>query len=161
LLRQNEPAAARLVLDEAIARYRAQHDELNADAAYGSLGRALHALGDLAGARANFARSLRLREQAGEPRPIAVSLENLARLDHHEHHSRRAARLLAAAHAIRTAINAPISSGQRADHARFIEAVRAALGEVAFGQAWAEGSALSQAAAVALALSPPAQPPQR
>ncbi len=152
LLQLGEPALARERLEESIARARAQHNEQAADSAFGGLGRALLDLGDLAGARAMQQQALRWRVLSSEPRTIAVSFANIARVDQCEQRSARAAQLLAAADAIRTAIGAPISSGSLAEHDRLVDSVRSALGEGAFAAAWAAGQALTQAEAVALAL---------
>jgi hypothetical protein len=66
---------------------------------------------------------------------------------------REAARLFGAAEGQRTAIGKTLLPWDRADHNRYVETARAALGEAAFAVLWAEGRDLSlkQAAAVALA----------
>ena len=51
----------------------------------------------------------------------------------------RAARLLAAADAIRAAIQAPILPAKRPEYDQLVAAVRLALGETAFAKAWAIG----------------------
>jgi hypothetical protein len=63
-----------------------------------------------------------------------------------------AARLRGAASAVREAQGWPLPSVARADYDRDVAAVRAQFGEMAFAAAWAEGRALSQEEAVALAL---------
>jgi hypothetical protein len=108
-------------------------------------------LGDLAGARAMQQQALRWRVLSGEPRTLAISFTNIARVDQCEQQSARAAQLLGAAEAIRTAVGTPISTGNRAQHDRLVASVRSSLGESAFAEAWAAGQALSQAEAVALA----------
>ena len=118
----------------------------------GGLGRALRRLGDLTGARACFAESLQLRLQTGDRRGVAVTLTNLAHVEHNDHRPDRAARLLGAAEAIRQAIGAPIHPNRREEYEQLLAEVRAALGQAGFADAWAEGRTLTLEQAVALAL---------
>jgi predicted ATPase/Tfp pilus assembly protein PilF len=118
----------------------------------GGLGRALRRLGDLKGARACFAESLQLRLQAGDRRGVAVTLTNFAHIFQDDHRPDRAARLLGAAEALRTAIGAPIHPNRREEYEQLLAEVRAALGEAGFADAWAEGGVLTLEQAVALAL---------
>ena len=64
----------------------------------------------------------------------------------------RATRLSGAAEALRAAIGVPLRPHEQASHTQAVQALRAALGEEAFANAWAEGRALSLEEAVALAL---------
>jgi len=54
----------------------------------------------------------------------------------------RAARLLGAAAALREAIGAPLSPGERVRYDRDMSTVRAGLGEATFAAAWATGKAM-------------------
>jgi hypothetical protein len=65
----------------------------------------------------------------------------------------RAARLLAASDAGRATIGIHIDVGDRPDYEHALADLRAQLGDAAFEAAWAEGAALSQEEAVALALN--------
>jgi hypothetical protein len=106
----------------------------------------------LKGARACFAESLQLRLQAGDRRGVAVTLTNFAHIFQDDHRPDRAARLLGAAEALRTAIGAPIHPNRREEYEQLLAEVRAALGEAGFADAWAEGGVLTLEQAVALAL---------
>jgi DNA-binding NarL/FixJ family response regulator len=75
---------------------------------------------------------------------------------------RRAVCWLAAADALRQAIGAPLPPADRPGHEATVRAARAAVGEVAFAAAWAEGQAMSVEQAVAAALAgEEAAPPGR
>jgi hypothetical protein len=64
----------------------------------------------------------------------------------------RAVRLFGTAAALRDTLSLPLSPENHADHEREVAAARAALGEERFGQAWAEGHAMSLQEAMADAL---------
>jgi predicted ATPase/DNA-binding CsgD family transcriptional regulator len=64
-----------------------------------------------------------------------------------------ATRWLAAADAVRTAIDAPIPDHRRPAHDCAVATARASLGDTAFAAAWAEGGALPLAQAIAKALA--------
>jgi tetratricopeptide (TPR) repeat protein len=120
--------AARGYFDEAIVLERSLAGG-TAATPLGGLGRVLRQLGDLKGARACFAESLQLRLQSGERRGVAVTLTNIAYLEHDAHRPDRAARLLAAADTLRAAIGAPILPGRRAEYEQLVAGLQAALGE--------------------------------
>jgi hypothetical protein len=84
-----------------------------------------------------------LSGQLGDRRAVAEGLERLARAeiarDGRLAGSRRAARLLGAAAALRDRLNAPRPPAHRVAHERAVAAARGALGDAAFGAAWAEG----------------------
>jgi len=64
----------------------------------------------------------------------------------------RAARLLAAAAELRIAIGMPLVPADRVEHDRTTGAMRAALGDVAFDQAWIAGRQMTLEQAVSYAL---------
>lgn len=94
-------------------------------------------------------RALRpLRNKPG----LAKGLEGLAMLAADEGQPRRAARLFAAAHALREAIGTPVEVVDRAPREQTIAALRATLGEELFAATWAAGQALELEKAMTYAL---------
>jgi hypothetical protein len=110
--------------------------------------------GDGVNARSLGAEALAIRRKLGFNRGIAECLEVLAWAAGVEGAFVRAVRLFAAAEALRGATGlGPVPPAERGDHAGWIAAARAALGEAAFAAAWAADRALSLDAACELALA--------
>ena len=65
----------------------------------------------------------------------------------------RAARLFGAADVLRESVGVPLPANERADHERYVDAVRAALGDESFAAAWDAGRALRLDEAIAEALA--------
>jgi hypothetical protein len=84
---------------------------------------------------------------------ITFVLQSLATLANARGQPARAARLLGADEAVRSTTGRAIDPGDRPDYERTLSSVRAGLGEAAFLAAWAEGQALTEEQAVALAMS--------
>ena len=108
-----------------------------------SLGHVLLALGFLADAGQRQLESLLLFREQGERRGTAYVFEGLAQVILAEGHPDRAARLLAAAQVLRTAIGAPLSEAERAEVDRTERATRQGLSEGSFAEAWDEGTAMT------------------
>ncbi len=130
------------------------------------LGRIELEQGDLAAARANLAESLRLSYAAGSRIGMARGLEALARLAIREDRPADGIRLVAAVATLREEARLPPVPGARMQ--RYLDAAQG-LGQHAIARLWAEGSSMTSAAAVHLALgeqtgafeagaSPPAGP---
>jgi predicted ATPase/DNA-binding SARP family transcriptional activator len=94
-------------------------------------------------ARALYKQCLELRRVLGDRRSIAACLEGLAAVCAGQEDSLGAARLFAAAGAVRDAIGVPLPSVERGDYDRHVAALRARLGAEAFAAAWAAGRALT------------------
>jgi hypothetical protein len=118
-----------------------------------NLGLVAFAQGDWEAARAFFAESLTICSKLGLQGNSASCLEGLAGVHGVGGEPKRAARLLGAAEAVRTAINEPMPPGDRAEYERFVAAARAALDEKTFAAAWAEGRAMPLEQAIELALA--------
>ena len=146
-------AGAQAHLEEAIAIHRRLHSQEPMAAPLNVLGKVLLARGDLAGARARSSEALRLRVEAGDRRGISVTLRALAAVDHACGQSERAAQLLGAVDAIRERIGARLPPNAIPEQEAFEAALLAALGPQAYPAAYAAGRALTQEAAVALALA--------
>lgn len=155
--RQGDLDRATALLGEAVSRWRAMHVTRGPQWALYELGSALLARGDIAEAGACFRESLGLCQAAGDRRGVARGLEGVAGTlagtpSAEVTAATRAARLLGAAAAIRTAIKTPVSPADRVTHERGATTARAILGEPAFEAAHLAGAALSVEQAIALAL---------
>jgi tetratricopeptide (TPR) repeat protein len=121
------------------------------------LGMALVAQGDEGLALPVYVESLDLFRAVGSTWGVAYSLEGIAAVAYMQGEPARGARLCGAAVALRDVIGAPLPPLDRAAYDRMVDAARAALGDEAFGAAWAEGRALSLDRAIAEA-APDATP---
>jgi tetratricopeptide (TPR) repeat protein len=92
--------------------------------------------------------SLRLAVDVGENYSLADGLEGLALVAVDSEQPVRAARLLAAADAIRRRIGAPLQGAYRGDYESLLDLLRGQLRADAFERAWAEGQRLSVAQSV-------------
>lgn len=119
-----------------------------------ALGRVAENQGNTPGAVAFFAESLALRREQAHFPGMAASLGGLGRVAAMDGAHERAARLLAAADAIRKAGGVTVAPDERVDEERLLDTVRAGLGREAFAAAWAAGRALPIEQAVAEALRP-------
>jgi predicted ATPase/uncharacterized protein HemY len=114
-----------------------------------TLGRLARECGDLQQAHALFAESLALSRTARTPRGVAVTLEGVAGVALAQGEADRAAYLFGAANALWDLVGGPVDAPLPD---REVAGARAALGEDAFGAAWAAGRALPLEEAIALAL---------
>jgi tetratricopeptide (TPR) repeat protein len=144
---------ARSLYEQALMKRRAVGDVWGLGITLGDLGDAVRALGDGATARRLHAESLGLWRELGDRRGVAQSLEGFAALDADGRECARAARLLAAAAAIRGVIGEPASPNRQGQIDELREAVRRGLGADAFASAWAAGQAMSPEQAIAYALA--------
>src|SRR5262249_7720089 len=99
--------------------------------------------------------SLEIQRELGGKAGIAGALENVAGLACGLQRWAEAARLYAAAEALRGAIQAPRPGSQSQDYERNLAALRGALDGAAFDSAWNAGRVMPLEEAVALALAPP------
>jgi predicted ATPase len=116
------------------------------------LGRLALEEGDLEAARAHFREGLESVRTLGAKALILLYVEGLAAWWRKRGEATRAARLFAAAAAYRERAGIPVPRVNRARHERELEAVRSALDETSFDEAWQEGeaTALEEAAGQAL-----------
>jgi non-specific serine/threonine protein kinase len=120
----------------------------------------LRYLARLALERGDFARAAALQRESlirlQEPEErwfLSQAFDDLAVIAAAEGHHRRAARLLGASEALREAIGAPVHPSLRGIYERTVAAAREGLGAAVFAAGWAEGRALSLAAAIVEALA--------
>jgi hypothetical protein len=103
--------------------------------------------GDRDRARVWYEESLTLRREVGDRDGMAACLDGLAGVALAENDAENAARLLGEAAALRHAVRTPVPVAERTTHTRLVAEAKAALGEVAFAVAWAEGETASLATA--------------
>jgi predicted ATPase/DNA-binding XRE family transcriptional regulator len=151
---QGDYQRARELLEESLALGRARGDVRNVAYALDNLGTFALAQGDLTRARIAVEESLPLHRDLRETAGAVEGLEDMARIAAARGQPQQAARLFGAAEALRSASGVALPPYLRApvDHA--VQAVREALGVVAFAEGWAEGAQLSLEQAIAAALTP-------
>jgi hypothetical protein len=151
------PAAA--LLTESVARWRALGTPWGLALSLCSRGGLALEQSDHRAASADYREALVIRRDLGDAGGVAECLEGLAAAAAGSagprEQLRRATRLFGAAEAIREGTRAACLPVRRTEDARDVTAARAALGEEEFASAWAEGQAMSQEQAVALALQEP------
>jgi len=104
-------------------------------------------------ARARYRESLGLYRTLNNPTYLAWCLEGIAALLSAEQRFEPAIRLCAAATTLRLKEQSPMPPVEQEHFDQIVKAVRAALGEATFAEAWASGVALSQDEAITYALS--------
>ena len=150
---QTDLASAQAYYQESLALYQELGDPVTASYAIFGLGDVAYLHGNYASARSLFRESLSLRIHAGEKRPIPRNLEGIAQVDRVEGQAIRAARLFGAAEALRQSLGEALTQDNLPEYEREVSALRLALGEMAFEQAWAIGRTLTMEQAYELALN--------
>ncbi len=135
----------------AIQRFMELGDERFVLACRSDLAHALRRGGRLDEALAMYRETIGGWVHLGHKGAIANQLENIAYIAVERGDAARASRLLGAADGLRAASHARLAFDEEPEFARFVERARAAVSPTAFEAAWAEGRAMSQAEAVALA----------
>src|SRR3989442_4608377 len=146
---QGDVDAAHALLSESLAIRRELGNKHGMAASLYALAHIAARKGNSQEAAARFAESLSLRRVLGDKLGIAECLEGLARGAPPE----RAARLLAAADAIRTAQTSSRRPADQRDSDQLILPLRSATGEESFPAAWDVGEALTPERAADEALS--------
>jgi hypothetical protein len=146
---QTDGAAERFNI--AAARFAEIGDEQLGLAARSDLGHALRRGGRLAQAVAIYRDTIGGWVHLGHRGAVASQLENFAFIAIEIGNAERAARLLAAAQAMRDASEQPRAYDEEPEYRAMLERVRGELGPSAFDAAWEAGARLSLVEAVALA----------
>jgi predicted ATPase/DNA-binding CsgD family transcriptional regulator/Tfp pilus assembly protein PilF len=141
-------AEARLHADESLDILRAVGDRRAYSKTLWALADINADLGDSDTAASLFEESLTLFVEFGDRWFGGIVLESAAFLAASIGDIRRAVHLLAAADAIRTALDVPLWLGFRGRHDRVLAETRSALGESGFAGAWEEGKRIPLDAAV-------------
>jgi predicted ATPase/transcriptional regulator with XRE-family HTH domain len=152
---QGDDARARASFEEALAALRGLGDRRGVGVCLHWLGDLAAADGDVGRARAWWAEALAEFRVADYRRHLAALLPRFADWAADAGRRKAAARLYAAAEAMREGLGRPPDPAERARTERRLPALRADLGGTAFAAAWAAGGALSwdEAAAEALAVA--------
>jgi tetratricopeptide (TPR) repeat protein len=151
LSRRGEYDAARPLLEESLAIFREAGDRRGIGTVLYHIGTMLLDQGNAAAAGECDRESLTAFGHVGDRYGTARALESLARVAAARGEAERAARLYAAAAALRDVLGAPVPPVDRADFCARVAAVRACLGEEAFAAAWKEGRAMEMGEAIAYA----------
>jgi tetratricopeptide (TPR) repeat protein len=150
---QGDPGRAKALLEEALSEARAAGFTWGVADTLTLLGHLARAQQDYPLARARYQESLGLYRRLRNPTYTAWCLEGMATLDCAEHHYERAARLSAAAAALRLKEQTPLPPAEQEPFDQTVRMARAALAEATFSEAWATGSAWTQEEAITCALS--------
>jgi predicted ATPase/class 3 adenylate cyclase/DNA-binding CsgD family transcriptional regulator len=139
-LARGETTTARLRIEQSHTRWQKVGNQGMLASTSALLAKILAVEGDHAAARTMYEESL--------PRGLAIvdiapTLEGLAAVAMEQGEASWAARLLAAAVALRDSLGTPLPPVSRADYERALAAARAQLGEQAFAVAWAEGQSMT------------------
>jgi tetratricopeptide (TPR) repeat protein len=156
---QGDYEPARQSYTESMERFTLTGNEWGINGARMNLGSTLFHLGEYAQSRELHRKALAFYQTAGSGDGITWSLERLAvveaaRAGAYQAEASKAAHLLSAASVAREAWGKPRDRWDQEDWDRAVALVRATLGEAAFAALWADGRALTQEQAVALALAP-------
>jgi DNA-binding NarL/FixJ family response regulator len=152
-MRAGDLVAARAWFEQALARRRQTGDQF-------LVAHSLAALGDLARreghhdeAIARLSEGLDLFRQLGARHAVDICLVGLGAVSAAAGQPPRAARLLAAAEALRESTGAVLPLIDAHDYAQLVAGIRAALGEDLFARTWAAGRALALEQVIDMALT--------
>jgi len=148
---QGDDLRAAALLEESLALKRSLGTKASIALSLGSLAGVVGRLGDDRRAATLHLEGLTLRYELGDRRGIAEGLEGIAAVARRLGHPDRAARFYGAAAGLREALRAPLTPVERERHDREEATTREALGEQAFGVAYAAGYAMTLEAALASA----------
>jgi DNA-binding CsgD family transcriptional regulator/Tfp pilus assembly protein PilF len=140
---EGEYAKAVELYQESLALYREVEEKEGIAILTCCMGRIARIQGNYGRAARLYDESLRIYEELGNKLGTAQDLEGMAALRAACGQPELAARLWAAAEALREVIGAPPEDAQRVRHDPLIAAVRKALGEEEFTNAWTEGRELT------------------
>jgi tetratricopeptide (TPR) repeat protein len=138
---------------ESQAQFEAIGDRRFALSAQSGLAHALRRTGALDQAEAEYHQTIRGWQQSGNRGAVANQLESFGFLALARGNDMRAARLLAAAEALREVAEAPMTALERGGYNAEVQRLGNALEAGVFNDAWAEGHRMTADEAVAFALS--------
>lgn len=151
--RQSDYGRARGLHEESLVLFRELGDQGGIALALIHLGLLARYRGEPAQALAFCREALNLFWEVGDRRRVAESLEALAGAAAAQGQTDRTAQMFGAAEALREGIGAPLPLDARSDYDRDVAALRASIGEDAFGAEWAAGRAMSLEQAVEYAMA--------
>ncbi len=142
VLQQGDAARARILTQESLTSFKEIGDMTSICWSLALLGRVASTQGNNAAAREFYEQSLQLALEQGFKWETLSGLEGLASVVA-QGEPTWAARLWAAAAALRDSLGAPLPPVYRADYEQAVAAARVQLGEQVFATAWAEGRAMT------------------
>jgi non-specific serine/threonine protein kinase len=151
-LARGDTDAAAVFLEQGLQQLREQDFIWRMSDTLRSLGDLERDRGDLDGAMERYAESVKLAQEHGDRLFLANALTGIASVAASRRQPERAARLYAAAEALREELGAPDEGWERPAHERRVAAVRAALAPETFAAAWTAGATLPLDAVIAEAL---------
>ena len=151
--KQDDYATARALYEESLAIRREIGDRQGMVYSLINLGSAAKDHGDYAAAYDLCGEGLTISKELGDKQGIGFALMELADVAAGQGQTARAARLWAAAEALRAAIDSPLPSYMQAGYDRKTAAARVSLGEAAYERAWEVGRAMTVEEAIAYALN--------
>jgi predicted ATPase len=152
-LQQGDYGQAAVVLEETLALFEKLGDRQNTALALMALGNIAFERGDYGRTVVLGRRGLRLCRELGMQAGIAAGLEGLAAVAGAQRQPERAARLFGAATALRAAIGAPVSPGERPAYERNLARARTLMDDATWAAVYAEGQAMMIEQAIADALA--------
>ncbi|HET6781293.1 MAG TPA: tetratricopeptide repeat protein, partial [bacterium] len=144
---------ARALHEQSLALFRKLGYHWGMAWALWNLGVVAHRRGDDSTAREHFRESLDLYRVLDDRRGIAQCLEGFAAVIFVEGRPAEAARLLAAADALRAGLGAPLALSDRREYDRTLEGLKAALNPAEFDEVWRIGRTLDLDAAIRITLN--------
>lgn len=151
---QGDYERAATLTSEGLALFRKAGDKHCTAWALRNLGLVALRLGDYKETAALCRESLTLSREIGDLWQVEQNLMGLAGAAAIEEHCERAARLFAAAEALRKSLGRRRSPADQADYDKRVASTRARLGDTPFAAAWTQGTTMSLQEAIEAALAP-------
>lgn len=151
--RQGDYARAARLVEESLQLRRQAGNKWGIGVSLGTLGLIAMRQGDWKQAVMQLGESLQVRREIGDKSGSAWCLERLAAIAQANGKAEKAVRVFGAAAALRALIGSVMDPVDQLDYAGNLATLRAKLGDTRFTAVWAEGGALTQEQAIALALN--------
>jgi tetratricopeptide (TPR) repeat protein len=142
-IRQGELAEALNLLEQSLRLRQESGEKWGVAATLGSLAWVAQLQGDFEKARSHLRESVLIRRDLGDPGGIAWCLEKLAEIAHLSQDDGCAARVFAAASALRLSVNSAIDAPDVPAYERILARIRVNLGEEVYKTVWDEGLSMS------------------
>jgi len=150
---RGDRSRAAALFEESVTLARGADDSFLISQMLSYKGRADCSDGNLESAEATFLESLTIARKLSDPLATVWALERFAELAVARRTPKRAATIWGAAARMRAEIGISIAFNEQEERERAVAAMRTALGDAAFDQAWREGSAMEREEAARYALN--------
>ncbi len=145
-------AAARSLFEESLELQRELGDREGIAYSLCNLGSLLGKQGEYSAAHACLRECLTTCQDLGEKWAVAYALEGCAEMAYRQQQTERSIQVYAAAHALRVTHGSPLPPNECQEYDRHVAALREAVGENRFREAWAKGQVKTLEQAIAYAL---------